>query len=340
MRVATVTDSSIVATTSLTPQAAAPATATSRTTVRIVEKRSVAEGVCELTLADPHGRRLLDWTPGSHIDLMLPGDKVRQYSLCGDRRDADTYRVAVLREPDGRGGSSYVHDQLEVGDLVGIGGPRNNFRLVPATHYLFVAGGIGITPILAMVRAAEAMGASWELLYGGRTRSSMAYLDELEQYGARVRAVPQDVEGLPDLRAAVASLPAGTGVYCCGPAPLLAAIAETCAQLPPGALRVERFVAQAPPAPVRSTAFEIELASSGTVVTVRPDEAIVDALSGAGVPVLTSCRQGICGTCETGVVAGEPDHRDSLLTEDERQRSDSMFVCVSRSCSDRLVLDL
>jgi ferredoxin-NADP reductase len=305
-----------------------------------VEKRAVAEGVCELTIADPHGRRLLDWTPGSHIDLMLPGAKVRQYSLCGDRRDADTYRIAILREPGGRGGSSYVHDQLEVGDLVGIGGPRNNFRLVPATHYLFVAGGIGITPILAMVRAAEAMGSSWELLYGGRTRSSMAYLDELEQYGSRVRLVPQDVDGLLDLRAAVASLPAGAGVYCCGPSPLLTAITEVCAELPEGALRIERFVAQEQGAPVRSTPFEVELATTGAVITVDPECTVVDALVSAGVPVLTSCRQGVCGTCETGVLAGEPDHRDSLLNEDERRQGQTMFVCVSRACSDRLVLDL
>ena len=337
---ARVTDSLIVATTFLTQAAAAPAVAGSRTTVRVVAKRSVAEGVCELTLADPQGRRLLDWTPGSHIDLMLPGNQVRQYSLCGDRRDADTYRIAILREPDGRGGSSYVHDQLEVGDLVGIGGPRNNFRLVPATHYLFVAGGIGITPILAMVRAAEAMGSSWELLYGGRTRASMAYLDELEQYGARVRVVPQDVDGLLDLRAAVASLPDGAGVYCCGPSPLLTAVTGVCAGLPGGALRIERFVAQEQSAPVRSTPFEVELASSGTVVTVDPESTVVDALASAGVPVLTSCRQGICGTCETGVLAGEPDHRDSLLDEDERRRGRTMFVCVSRACSDRIVLDL
>ena len=213
--------------------------------MRVVEKRQLTDDVCELRLADPFGRRLPDWTPGSHVDLMLPGDHVRQYSLCGDRHDAYTYRVAVLREHDGRGGSAYVHDRLMVGDVIGIGGPRNNFRLTPAPHYLFVAGGIGITPILAMVRAAEQMGSSWELLYGGRSRSSMAYLDELEEYGDRVQTVPQDELGLLDLAQAVAALPNGSRVYCCGPTPLLAAIAETCAQLPPGALRVERFVAQA-----------------------------------------------------------------------------------------------
>ena len=144
---------------------------------------------------------------------MLPGDHVRQYSLCGDRHDAYTYRVAVLREHDGRGGSAYVHDRLVVGDVIGIGGPRNNFRLTPAPHYLFVAGGIGITPILAMVRAAEQMGSSWELLYGGRSRSSMAYLDELEEYGDRVQTVPQDELGLLDL-AQRRRVVARTGLAC------------------------------------------------------------------------------------------------------------------------------
>ena len=134
--------------------------------------------------------------------------------------------------------------------------------------------------------------------------------------------------------------PAGAGVYCCGPSPLLTAITEICADLPAGALRIERFVAQDQGAPVRSTAFEVELASTGAVVTVDPESTVVDALASAGVPVLTSCRQGICGTCETGVLAGEPDHRDSLLSEDERREGQTMFVCVSRSCSDRLVLDL
>ncbi|WP_100415541.1 PDR/VanB family oxidoreductase [Mumia flava] len=323
-----------------TATAAPTGDADSRTTVTVVAKRLVADGVCELTLADPYGRRLPDWTPGSHIDLVLPGDHVRQYSLCGDRRDATTYTIAVLREPDGRGGSAAVHDDLEPGDLLGIGGPRNHFRLSPAPHHLFIAGGIGITPILAMVRAVEAMGGSWELLYGGRSRSSMAYLEELEAYGSRVRVVPQDAEGLLDLGAAMASLPEGTRVSCCGPAPLLAAVEARGTMLPAGSVRTERFVAADQPAPVRSTSFEIELAASGRVVEVAPGRPVIDALADAGVHVLTSCRQGICGTCETGVVAGVPDHRDALLSDDERERGDTMFVCVSRACSDRLVLDL
>lgn len=325
------------------PLAFAPPSPTApgdRHNLLVARKRQLAEGVCELTLVDPHGRRLPDWTPGSHIDVLLPGGITRQYSLCGDRRDGQSYTVAILREPDSRGGSSHIHDELSEGDIVGTGGPRNNFRLAPAAHYLFVAGGIGITPILAMVRAAQATGTPWELHYGGRSLSSMAYLEELESYGSRVQVVPQDERGLLDLRSAVAAAPEGTRVYCCGPAPLLAAIEEVCAELLPGSLRVERFVAEEQPPPARSTPFDIELASTGRRLTVTPEVPIADALAAAGVPVLTSCRQGICGTCETAVLAGEPDHRDSLLTDEERRQGDTMYVCVSRSCSDVLVLDL
>ncbi|MEU0265166.1 PDR/VanB family oxidoreductase [Nocardioides sp. NPDC006303] len=313
---------------------------TTGNSVRVAAKRTIADGICELTLTDPCGRHLPDWTPGAHLDLMLPGDRVRQYSLCGDRGDAHNYRVAVLRERDGRGGSAYIHDVLGEGDLLGIGGPRNNFRLRPASHILFIAGGIGITPILTMVRAAEAMGTSWALLYGGRSRDTMAFVGELEQFGDRVQIVPQDAAGLPDLEAAIGDLPAGASVYCCGPTGLLEAVGHACEVLPAGSLRLERFVAQPPVAPVRRTGFTVEIASSGTVVEVDPTQSIADALAATGAPVLTSCKQGICGTCETGVLAGDIDHRDSLLSDEERRRGDVMFVCVSRSCSDRLVLDL
>jgi len=312
---------------------------TSLTTLRVVAGRTPAAGVRELTLAAPDGGRLPDWTPGSHLDVLLPGDVTRQYSLCGDRWDPLTYTVAVLREPAGRGGSAYVHDSLSVGDLVGVGGPRNNFPLVPAARYVFVAGGIGITPLLPMISHAELLGTPWTLWYGGRTRASMAYLDRLERYGDRVRIRPQDEYGLLDLEAALAGAAAGTKVYCCGPGPLLDAIEEAGAGLPPGSLRTERFVPKEQGPPVRSTAFDVELRRSGLTVTVPPQRSVLEAMAAAGVPVLSSCRQGTCGTCETPVLGGVPDHRDSLLSEAERAASSSMFVCVSRSCTDRLVLD-
>ncbi|WP_306319828.1 MULTISPECIES: PDR/VanB family oxidoreductase [unclassified Streptomyces] len=307
----------------------------------VTGKEEVAEGVVSLTLADPDGARLPDWTPGAHIDLVLPDGTVRQYSLCGDRWDAHTYRIAVLREPDGRGGSAYVHDRLRVGDRVGIGGPRNNFPLAPSNRYLFIAGGIGITPLLPMLHQAELLGVEWQLLYGGRTRSSMAFRDELlASYGERVHIVPQDERGLLDLDAWLGPPPEGAKVYCCGPAPLLAAVAQSGAGLGPHALRTERFSAAERGAPVRDTAFEVELRRSARTVRVTPDVSVLEAVRGAGVEVVSSCEEGTCGTCLTPVLDGEPDHMDSLLSDHQRAAHDCMLVCVSRSCGDRLVLDL
>lgn len=322
-----------------TPPAPAPETA-DVATVRVTAKHARADDVVSLQLSAPTGGRLRDWTPGSHIDLVLPTGLTRQYSLCGDRWDPSSYRVGVLREPLSRGGSSYVHDHLQVGDLVGVGGPRNNFPLVPSEHYLFVAGGIGITPILPMVHQAEMLGADWRLLYGGRRRGSMAFLDELEQYGDHVVVRPEDEHGLLDLAGFLGDPREDVRIYACGPGPLLAAVERTCADWPPHALRTERFVAQAAGPPARSTPFVVELARSRKTVTVTPQMTVLDALKGVGVEVLSSCRRGICGTCDTAVLAGRPDHRDALLDDEERDANDCMYVCVSRSRDERLVLDL
>jgi len=310
-------------------------TTAARSTVRVAAKERLADGVVALTLVDPDGARLPDWTPGSHVDLVLPTGDTRQYSLCGDRWDASAYRVAVLREPAGRGGSAWVHEELAVGDLVGLGGPRNQFRLVPAPRYLFLAGGIGITPILAMVDAARRLGADWRLVYGGRTRASMAFLDELDD--ERVTVWPQDERGLLPLADLLTGLDDGTRVYCCGPAPLLDAVEATC---PPGLLRTERFVAREQGAPVRDEPFTVVLDRTGAEVVVTPEVSVLEAVRAAGADVLSSCRQGTCGTCETTVLAGDPDHRDSVLDEAERAAGDCLLVCVSRSRGDRLVLDL
>lgn len=307
----------------------------------VTAKEVVSHGVVALTLTHPDGRRLPDWAPGAHIDLILPTGVTRQYSLCGDRWDPRSYRIGVLYEPAGRGGSAFVHDVLAVGDSVGVGGPRNNFPMVPAPRYLFVAGGIGITPMIPMIAQAELMGIEWTLLYGGRTRTSMGFLDELSVYGDRVVLAPQDEVGLLDLPTWLGTAAAdGTKVYVCGPEPLLDAVETRCSGWPVGKLRMERFVPKLQSAPVRTAPFELELARSGLVVTVTPDGSVLDAVQKAGVPVLSSCREGTCGTCETTVLAGQPDHRDSILDDSERDNADCMFICVSRSCTDRLVLDL
>ena len=318
-----------------------PGPAVSTVTLEVRAKDAIADGVISLTLAHADGARLPDWTPGSHIDLVLPDGTTRQYSLCGDRWDAYTYRVAVLREPAGRGGSAYVHDRLEPGDRVGVGGPRNHFPLVPAERYLFIAGGIGITPLLPMTHQAELMGIDWQLLYGGRTRASMAFHEELtDAYGDRVHVRPQDTYGLLDLGTWLNAPLPGTKVYCCGPGPLLAAVEDACAAWPPHSLRTERFTAAARTEPTHSTAFEVELRRSGRTVTVTPDVSVLDAIRRAGADLLSSCEQGTCGTCLTPVLEGTPEHRDSVLADHEREADDCMLPCVSRSRSGRLVLDL
>ncbi|MGC0398064.1 ferredoxin-NADP reductase [Streptomyces sp. SAI-126] len=315
------------------------------TTLTVAGRTLVADGVVCLTLRRPDGGPLPSWTPGAHIDVLLDGDAhglIRQYSLCGHPADRGAWQIAVLREPQGRGGSAHVHDQLLEGTDVRVRGPRNNFPLRPADRHLFIAGGVGITPILPMVEAAEAAGADWRLLYGGRTRTSMAFLDRLAPHGDRVLVRPQDEYGLLDLAAHLGTPKEGTLVHACGPEPLLRAVQEQCAGWPPGTLGVERFapVPTAAAGTAAATSFELELARSGLTLTVPPDRSVLETVEEAGVDVDFSCREGTCGTCETDVLEGRPDHRDSLLTEDERAAGDTMLICVSRSCGPRLVLDL
>jgi ferredoxin-NADP reductase len=316
--------------------------------VRVESKQDVADGVVCLTLRAVDARPLPPWTPGAHVDLVLDprpdptldGMPTRQYSLCGNLTDHSAWRLGVLRDPDGRGSSRYVHDRLAAGDTVRVRGPRNNFPLVASPRYLFLAGGIGITPILPMIAAAEAAGAEWQLVYGGRRRASMAFLDELAQYGDRVSVRPQDETGLLDLDGLLGSPRADTRVFCCGPEPLLAAVEQRCAGWPPGSLHVERFAPRPQGERARSAGFQVVLAASELTLDVPPDRSILSVVEDAGIDVLSSCAEGTCGTCETAVLEGEPDHRDSVLTDVERQAGQCLMICVSRSRSPRLVLDL
>ncbi|GIJ31066.1 PDR/VanB family oxidoreductase [Micromonospora sediminimaris] len=305
----------------------------------VTDRDPAAEGVAVLSLCRPDGGDLPAWTPGAHLDLELGPGLVRQYSLCGDPADRATMRVAVQLEAEGRGGSRHVHKRLTPGATVRVRGPRNNFPLVAAPRYLFVAGGIGITPIRPMVAAADAAGADWRLVYGGRSRATMAFADALrEKYGDRVGLYPQDETGLLDLDELLGR-PVDGLVYCCGPEALIAAVEQRCRAWPPGALHVERFTPLAPTEAV-DAAVEVELALSGRTLTVPPGTSILEAVEAAGVQVLSSCREGTCGTCETGVLDGVPEHRDSLLTEAERAAGDTMMICVSRSVTPRLTLEL
>ncbi len=301
----------------------------------------VAEDVVAITLSDPEGGALPPWTPGAHVDLLLAPDLIRQYSLCGDPSDDRHIRIGVLRAPDSRGGSVRVHEHLTPGAKARVRGPRNHFPLVDSPRYLFIGGGIGITPLLPMIAEAEAAGADWTLTYGGRSLASMAFVDELEQYGDRVHLVPQDTAGFPDLDALLAVPRADTLVYVCGPEGLLSAVEQRCAGWPPGSLHLERFSAKLTEAPIEGErAFEVELARTGVSLAVPADQSIFDVVQAAGVSVLGSCLEGICGTCETVVLDGEVDHRDSILSEDEQASNEMMMICVSRCRSDRLTLDL
>ncbi|MFF9324813.1 PDR/VanB family oxidoreductase [Streptomyces sp. NPDC014776] len=296
-----------------------------------------AEGVLSVDLVDPAGKPLPGWAPGAHLDLHV-GGFVRQYSLCGDPEETGVYRIAVLDEPASRGGSRHVHTRLRPGERVRVAGPRNHFVLEPAASYVFVAGGIGITPILAMARRADRDGIPYRLVHGGRSRASMAFGGELAALtGGEVTLVPQDEQGHIDLDAALAGLPPDALVYVCGPEPLLTAVQERC---PREQLRLERFAAPVVERTGDGTAFEVECRRSGLTVTVDADTSVLDAVEAAGVSVPSSCRDGICGTCETRVLAGTPEHRDFLLSETEHSANATMMICVSRCASDRLVLDL
>lgn len=305
----------------------------------VTDRHVESDGVVVLTLRAADDGPLPCWEPGAHVDLLLGPGLVRSYSLCGDPADRDRWRLGVLREAGGRGGSAHVHERLTTGAPVRVRGPRNHFPLLDAPRYLFVAGGIGITPLLPMIAAASCAGADWRLVYGGRTRASMAFLDEVTGHdGGRVTVAPQDEAGLLDLDPLLGTPVPDTLVYCCGPEPLLAAVEQRCAGWPAGSLRVERFT----PRPVTGAdeAFTVELARSGLTVEVPADRSILDVAEEAGAGVLSSCSEGTCGTCETPVLDGVPDHRDAVLTPEEQAVGDCMMICVSRAYGPRLVLDL
>jgi ferredoxin-NADP reductase len=307
----------------------------------VVRRETVAADVIALTLTDPADGALPGWTPGAHVDLVLDGALTRQYSLCGALQDHKSFRIGVLRAPDSRGGSQLVHEALKEGSQVRVRGPRNHFTLADAPRYVFLAGGIGITPLLPMIESVQRRGVPWTLDYGGRQRASMAFLDELAGYGDRVRVWPQDERGMPDLPAILGDPRPDTLIYCCGPEGLLSAVQSQCTAWPAGALHTERFAPRpTEPATGADTAFELVLQRSGITTVVPHDKTILEVVEEARISVLSSCRVGTCGTCEQEVIAGDIDHRDSVLSEEDREAGEYMMICVSRCRSDRLVLDV
>jgi ferredoxin-NADP reductase/DMSO/TMAO reductase YedYZ heme-binding membrane subunit len=296
-----------------------------------------ADNVMSLRLHAPDRAALPSWEPGAHIELALPSGRRRQYSLCGDPQDRYSYRIALLQVPAGRGGSIEVHTGTRAGQLISVQGPRNHFPLVASPGYLFIAGGIGITAMLAMAARLVTTGGEWKLVYTGRSRAGMAFIDEVSALGPdRVEVFAGDERGRPDLGEIIGSVSAGTAVYCCGPGRLLQAVREQVAGRPDLTLHTELFSGSGP---TSGAAFHVELRRTGRVVEVSGDRTVLEAVREVMPAVAAGCEQGICGACRTTVLDGEPDHRDEFLSSAERAAG-AMLICVSRAFSERLILDL
>jgi vanillate O-demethylase ferredoxin subunit len=323
---------------------------TSTLQVRVARKSSDAQDIVSLELELAHGGALPAFTAGSHIDIQVPDGKgghiTRQYSLSNAPTETQRYVIAVLRDPASRGGSSGVHERIQVGDVLSISAPRNHFALAPqAQHHLLIAGGIGITPILSMVETLSAQGASYALHYASRSPERTAFRTHLAQprYAEQVHHHYSEGSAAQklDLATLLAQPQAGTHVYVCGPQRLMDAVIATAraAGWPEANIHYEFFGAAVAPS-ANDGAFEVVVKSSGQVVPVPADQTVVQALAAAGVSVMISCEQGVCGTCLTRVLEGTPDHKDHYLTPEEQAANNEFTPCCSRSKTPRLVLDL
>jgi len=312
---------------------------------RIARKTLEAEGVVVFDLVDPDGRDLPAFEAGAHIDVEAAPGLIRQYSLCNSPRERHRYQIGVLREHNSRGGSVAMHDRVQEGDVVSISAPRNLFQLVPGDHgSLLLAGGIGITPMLAMAQHLTETGAGFSLHYAVRSRPRMAFASRIaaSSFAHRVTAYVDDepATGSLSMQALLSSLDRRTHIYMCGPGGFIQHVEIMALQCdwPSAQLHKEYF------APVADTSakqdFSIRIASSGATFVVPADRSVVDVLIENGFDIPISCEQGVCGTCVTGVVSGTPDHRDMFMTEAERARNDQFTPCCSRSLTPELVLDL
>lgn len=311
--------------------------------VRVTEARRESDNIRSLVLRRSNGATLPAWEPGAHIDVVVPDGSTRQYSLCGNPEDLMSYRIAVLREPEGRGGSRWIHDELGVGEVLQIRPPRNHFALEEASSYTFVAGGIGITPILAMASKVQWLSSSWRLVYAGRSPGSIAFVDEVTALGDGVEVLIEELDGRPEVARLVGDLGPDHLLYVCGPAGLIEAVRQAAED----ANRLEQIRYELFSAPITDdvdlalgSPFEVELKRSGVTIEVPPTSTILREVRAAGVKVLSDCQDGICGSCETVILEGEAEHRDHVLTLEEQRSNSLMMICVSRCSSGRLVLDL
>ncbi len=316
--------------------------------LRVTRMTWEAEGVLSIRLSriesdDP----LPPWEPGAHIDVYVADGSTRQYSLCGDPRDLSSYDIAVLREPEGRGGSAYLHDDLRVGQRLMVTRPKQSFALEEATYHALVAGGVGITPIMAFAEHLDREGRPFHLTYGGRTEASMAFRDRLSELGDHARMLAEDRDGRPDLQEVVRQLPEGGLVYVCGPLALLRAVQAAAEEVHGPDQDIVRFelFSRAGVEPVETAAldadnYELVLAKSGHTLRLAPETNILEVVLALGVEVENDCRDGICGSCVTPVLAGTVDHRDLVLTKREQTAMNQMMICCSKPTCARLELDL
>jgi tetrachlorobenzoquinone reductase len=311
--------------------------------VNVADVRAEARDVVTLELRAPGGGPLPPFEPGAHLDLHLPNGLVRQYSLTNDWRERDRYVIGVGRVADSRGGSSFVHSSIRAGTQLTISAPRNNFALDPgAERFLFIAGGIGVTPIMAMIRWCVANAKPWRLIYAARSRQRAAFYEDLSALAKDCAQFHFDDEcgQVLDVAQAISSWSEGERIYCCGPAPLMEAVKALSEKLPQDTVRFEWFTTPDSDEPKESGAFTVKLERSGIELAVPANKSILEVLEQHGIEVPFSCREGLCGTCVTSVCAGEPDHRDYVLSDEERESGKLITVCCSRSKSPVLALDL
>jgi ferredoxin-NADP reductase len=329
-------------TASAAPVAPEKALQTAQIEARLTGIEPVARDTNLYTFRRVDGAPLPAYKPGAHIDLHLPNGLIRQFSLVVPNTEADAYVVGVKRDAASRGGSRYIYDEMKVGDEIRISAPRNNFPLVEnAPHVVLVAGGIGITPIWCMAQQLTALGRSWKLHYACRSRDDMAFLATLEKLEPNFRHLHFDDEAggkVLDVTAAIAEAPPDTHFYCCGPNPMLKAFEAAAASRPRDHVHVEYFTAKAEAS--TTGGFWVELARSGEEYFIPEGKKILEVLFDAGVDVDYSCELGICGACETRVISGIPEHRDSVLSAEEQDSNEKVMICCCGSKTERLVLDM
>ncbi|MGP6110848.1 PDR/VanB family oxidoreductase [Pseudomonas aeruginosa] len=305
--------------------------------------RAEARDVLSLELVDPQGRELPTFKPGAHLEIQLPNGLIRHYSLCNDYRERNRFHIGVGLAPESRGGSRLLHGGLKVGEKLRISTPRNNFPLVEdGEHYSFIAGGIGITPILAMIRWCVASGKPWTLHYLARSRLRAAFYEELLDLGnGQVTTHFLDEHaGQPlDIKATVGAMPSSSHIYCCGPAPLMERVQAAASDRPTSQVHFEWFSGKAQDN-TDNQAFKVILRSTGEELQVPPERSILEVLEDHGHFVPFSCREGLCSSCETQILSGIPEHRDFVLSDAAKAEGKSMLICVSRAKSEALELDI